>query len=100
MPPRLASCSIDSFIIIWDPISGVQLAKLAGHEGGVLAIRWSLLEKNILLSGGYDMLVRAWQTSELAIYAEKPNEAASIVQVFPSCGLQLKFSGGCRRVIA
>ncbi len=55
----MASGSVDSSIIVWDPASGNQLTKLAGHSSSVCSLAWSPNGQQ-LASGSYDRSIILW----------------------------------------
>src|SRR5262249_25148960 len=55
----LITGSGDRLIRLWDPATGRERRRLAGHEGGVLALALSP-DGGTLASGGSDQLVRLW----------------------------------------
>ncbi|EPE06856.1 wd repeat-containing protein [Ophiostoma piceae UAMH 11346] len=63
---RLASCSMDGTVIVWDPATGEMIGKeLTGHAKPVLALAWEpyhLMEDGILqlASASKDGTVRVW----------------------------------------
>lgn len=56
---KIASCSEDKTIQIWDAEGGVKLLTLLGHTGGVISISWSP-DSRFLASGSKDKTVRIW----------------------------------------
>ncbi|BAY94727.1 MULTISPECIES: DUF4082 domain-containing protein [unclassified Tolypothrix] len=56
---RLASCSEDGRIILWDIVSGKKVLTLRGHAGGVTSVAFSPREQ-LLASGGKDGTARLW----------------------------------------
>ena len=62
---RLASCSRDGSVIIWDVVAEVGLARLKGHTGPVQQIAFVVEEEEqeqqqLLLSCGVDGLLMVW----------------------------------------
>ncbi|EXJ93544.1 transcription initiation factor TFIID subunit 5 [Capronia coronata CBS 617.96] len=56
----LASADETGVILVWDLAPGRLLKKLRGHgKGGIWSLTWSV-ESNVLVSGGQDCTVRAW----------------------------------------
>eukprot|EP00914_Ancora_sagittata_P032530 GHVO01065755.1.p1 GENE.GHVO01065755.1~~GHVO01065755.1.p1 ORF type:complete len:527 (+),score=81.22 GHVO01065755.1:32-1612(+) len=60
--PRLASCSKDSSIRIWDVVQGVFDLTLSGHTAMVTAICWSGEKHGRLYSSSRDRTVKVWDT--------------------------------------
>ncbi|KAI9701833.1 MAG: WD domain protein [Candelina mexicana] len=56
---RIASCSADATIKIWDAVSGKHMQTLEGHMAGVSTIAWSPDSKT-LASGSDDKSIRLW----------------------------------------
>jgi WD40 repeat protein len=57
---RLASCSGDETIRLWDPKSGAEIARLEGHTDGVNAL--AVLPNGRLASGSLDHTIRLWDS--------------------------------------
>ncbi|EFC46086.1 WD40 domain-containing protein [Naegleria gruberi] len=57
---RLASCSKDGTIIIWDTVMTQKEFTLSGHSKGVSGIMWGL--NDILYSCSQDCTIRLWNT--------------------------------------
>jgi WD40 repeat protein len=56
---RIASCSEDKTIKIWDASTGAELMTLSGHEDSIWSISYSPDGKRIV-SGGDDKTVKVW----------------------------------------
>jgi COMPASS component SWD3 len=56
---RIASCSADATIKIWDAETGRLEHTLEGHMAGISCIAWSP-DSTILASGSDDKLIRLW----------------------------------------
>ena len=59
---RLASCSFDKTIKLWDTASGQELFTLPGHERGVTSI--AMLPNGCLASGSDDSRINVWNLKE------------------------------------
>ena len=60
----VASADVDGAIILWDLASGALTKRMRGHgKGGVWSLTWSV-ESSVLVSGGADGTVRAWDVAE------------------------------------
>ncbi len=57
-PPRVEN----STIRIWDPVTGLELRVLTGHEGPVRSVTWRPDGKR-LASGGSDKTIRIWDST-------------------------------------
>ena len=69
----LASADDTGVILLWDLGPGRLLKKMRGHgKGGVWSLSWSI-ESSILVSGGADCTVRAWDVTGPAKEASAPN---------------------------
>ena len=55
----LASGGEDGKIILWDPLTGRQLAALKGHSSAVLTIAFDPISSR-LASGGWDRAIKLW----------------------------------------
>ncbi|EXJ91567.1 transcription initiation factor TFIID subunit 5 [Capronia epimyces CBS 606.96] len=68
----LASADETGLILIWDLGPGRLLKKLRGHgKGGIWSLTWST-ESTVLVSGGQDCTVRAWDVTGPAKEAAPP----------------------------
>jgi hypothetical protein len=56
---RLASGGIDRLVKLWDPIRGVELARMPEHKSWILAVSWSPDGKR-LASASADFLITVW----------------------------------------
>ena len=59
---RMASCSADKTIKVWDTSSGIELSTLNGHVDRVLTI--ALLPNGWLASGSSDTTIKLWSLEE------------------------------------
>jgi len=73
---RLASCSSDNTIRLWDVSSGAETARLDGRTGGVLAL--CLLPDGRLASGSHDNTIRLWDMSSGAETARFEGHTAPV----------------------
>ncbi|MCJ1356059.1 MAG: WD domain protein [Icmadophila ericetorum] len=64
---KIASCSADATIRIWDLFTGGQVHVLEGHLAGVSTIAWSPDSKT-LASGSDDKSIRLWDVSSGRAY--------------------------------
>ena len=56
----LASADDQGSIFLWDLVTGRRVKRMRGHgKGGIWSLSWSV-ESNVLVSGGADCTVRAW----------------------------------------
>lgn len=77
----LASADDTGVILLWDLGPGRLLKKMRGHgKGGIWSLSWSA-ESTVLVSGGADCTVRAWDVTgpakESATTTSKPDGAAT-----------------------
>jgi transcription initiation factor TFIID subunit 5 len=77
----LASADDTGVILLWDLSPGRLLKKMRGHgKGGIWSLSWSA-ESTVLVSGGADCTVRAWDvsgpTKESATTTSKPDGTAN-----------------------
>ncbi|MBV8884844.1 MAG: WD40 repeat domain-containing protein, partial [Chroococcidiopsidaceae cyanobacterium CP_BM_RX_35] len=56
---RLASCSGDCTVKLWNPITGHCLKTLQGHQEPIWSVSWSS-DGNAIASGSLDQMVRLW----------------------------------------
>lgn len=63
--PLVASGGEDDLAYLWDPVSGVEVAKLTGHEDSVISVGWSK-DGEMVATGGMDGKVRVWRRHEQA----------------------------------
>jgi len=60
----LASADDQGTIILWDLFHGTLIKRMRGHgKGGIWSLSWSV-ESTVLVSGGADMTVRVWDTTQ------------------------------------
>jgi len=63
---RLASCSIDNVIVIWDVKRLAAIATLSGHTAWVRGVAWDPLDKYVI-SLSTDSTMRVWRTSDWTV---------------------------------
>jgi len=79
MDQRLASCSVDNMIIVWDANNFPQIVtKITGHTGLVKGVSWDPVGK-YLASQSDDKTLRIWRTSDW-------REEAVVKEPFKGCG--------------
>ncbi|CAG8449365.1 10378_t:CDS:10 [Ambispora leptoticha] len=61
---RLVSSSFDKTAIVWDVSKGIPLSLFRGHEGRLLSTVWSLIDADLVFTGGDDQMCFAWRPSE------------------------------------
>lgn len=73
---KLASCSSDNTILLWDLDSGLESLRLAGHVGEVMAL--AQLPDNHLASGSSDDTIRLWDLASGAEIGRLENRSGGI----------------------
>jgi WD40 repeat protein len=86
---RIVTGSEDGAVRLWDAWSGAQLARLDGHQGGILVVAFSADGRRIV-SGGYDQAVRVWDAETGAVLARLDGHEPKVLCV--------RFSPDGRRV--
>eukprot|EP01116_Phalansterium_solitarium_P020694 TRINITY_DN6171_c0_g1_i2.p1 TRINITY_DN6171_c0_g1~~TRINITY_DN6171_c0_g1_i2.p1 ORF type:complete len:899 (+),score=310.92 TRINITY_DN6171_c0_g1_i2:188-2698(+) len=66
---KLASCSVDNYVIVWDMQTRTTITELTGHKGLVKGVSWDPLGK-FLASASDDRTVRVVRTADWALEAE------------------------------
>lgn len=61
------------FVQVWDVVTGSALVNYRGHCGRVMAVVWSVIDVDVLFSGGDDFTVRSWRISQ-QVFKEPPLE--------------------------
>ncbi|KAM9958815.1 hypothetical protein ACTFIW_012404 [Dictyostelium discoideum] len=59
----VGSASADGTVQVWNIKSKEAVSNMRGHDGRVFTVCWSLLDPNLLVSGGEDQTVRLWNYS-------------------------------------
>jgi len=68
---RIAACGRDNLMRIWDPESGRELQRFAGHQGPVLSVAFSGDGRTVVTGGG-DNSARLWRVqAERVIVADR-----------------------------
>ena len=49
---------------MWDVLKGEGLANYRGHNGRVMSVVWSIIDADVVFSGGEDFTVRCWRISQ------------------------------------
>ncbi|RUP50543.1 WD40-repeat-containing domain protein [Jimgerdemannia flammicorona] len=82
-------------IKVWDIPQGAPIALFRGHQGRILSAVWSLLEEDLVFTGGDDLMVCVWRVGEWPYVkiaetdrknnakAKKPTESPSSSSVVP-----------------
>ncbi|EXJ60910.1 transcription initiation factor TFIID subunit 5 [Cladophialophora yegresii CBS 114405] len=82
----LASADDTGVILLWDLAPGRLLKKMRGHgKGGIWSLSWSA-ESTVLVSGGADCTVRAWDVTGPAKEASASNAAGGVAGAKPTDG--------------
>jgi WD40 repeat protein/mono/diheme cytochrome c family protein len=58
---RLATCSYDKLVRLWDPATGQEIATLKDHSDGVYGLAWSP-DGKLLATAAADRAVKIWDT--------------------------------------
>ena len=48
---------------MWDVLKGEGLANYRGHNGRIMSVVWSIIDPDVVFSGGEDFTVRCWRIS-------------------------------------
>lgn len=93
---RLATCSPDMTIMIWDPYTGQRLLELVGHVNSVAFVSWSP-DDSRLVSCSIDITARVWDTQTGAClsvcngHTEPPSSCAWLSdKLFITGGLDMR----------
>lgn len=70
---RIATCSSDGSICLWDARTGRQMMNLEGHSGLTTSVEFSP-DGCRIVSGGDDSMIRLWDSSPLAAIAAPSDE--------------------------
>ncbi len=80
---RLASCSSDKTILVWDIATGRVITKYRGHAAAVYSVKFNA-DCTVLASSSYDATVQMW---DLRSNAFEPIQVHIICHRFSSCSL-------------
>ena len=78
---RLASCSDDGSIRIWNRTTGLEVGRhVAQHGSPIQSVAYSP-DGSQLVSGGQDGIVRLWRGDSLELVREFPGEGSAVLSV-------------------
>ncbi len=63
---KLASCSLDNHVIVWDASTGRQITVLSGHEGHVKGVSWDPFDRYVASHGDKGGLI-IWSTADWSL---------------------------------
>lgn len=81
--PRIASCSVDNSVIVWNIEKLAAETKISGHHGWVKGVAWDPLGE-FLASQCADGMLRVWRTSDWGL--EKEIQPGIITQALATNG--------------
>ncbi|KAG9289192.1 hypothetical protein G9A89_022501 [Geosiphon pyriformis] len=61
---KLVSASFDRTAIVWNVLDGSPIALFRGHQGRILSTKWSIMEADLVFTGGDDQMCFAWRPSQ------------------------------------
>ncbi|XP_022084839.1 gem-associated protein 5-like isoform X2 [Acanthaster planci] len=62
---RLVSASYDGTAQVWDTLKGEPIANFRGHLGRLFSVSWSILDPDVIFSGGEDFCLLKWRVSQV-----------------------------------
>jgi WD40 repeat protein len=78
--PRLASASGDGTVRIWDVTTGKETVAPLRHTNEVNSVAFSQ-DGRLLASGGYDRVVKVWDTGTWTVLHEHPDPTGTVESV-------------------
>ncbi|XP_033632264.1 gem-associated protein 5-like [Asterias rubens] len=61
---HLVSASYDYTAQVWDVLKGEPIANFRGHLGRLFSVAWSVIDPDIIFSGGEDFCLMKWRISK------------------------------------
>ncbi|XP_038056324.1 gem-associated protein 5-like [Patiria miniata] len=62
---RLVSASYDGTAQVWDVLKGEPIANFRSHFGRLFSVLWSILDPDVIFSGGEDFCLLKWRVSQV-----------------------------------
>lgn len=100
---RIATCSADRTVRVWDVAAGTEVANLAGHSGPVLCLAVSP-DAALLCTGSTDQTIRVWDTRSWQLLRTFTNHLgpvqslafrpAALASTRPPAAIELASAGG------